>query len=310
MTMIAGYWAKKVVAVNVVALDGTGDYDNIQDAIDDLPAEGGIVMMRPGTYVIDSEITINKDNVTIQGQGGATIIKLTDGYDSNIFMINVSGRSKILITNLTIDGNRANQTAGTMRGINLYNCSECIISNVWVTDLRTGNIYLDDSSNCAIVSCISTNSPGGINLMGNSSYNTISSNIIRNCTAGITMGATFTGVPTLNSVTSNTISSIDQDGIWISYCDYNTISNNVINNCSQQTNNAYSDIILRDGATYNIISDNIILENGTNKAKYGIREDSTSEDYNLVHGNIVIGPVTAAISTQGVNTVVADNITG
>jgi hypothetical protein len=90
--------------------------------------------------------------------------------------------------------------------------------------------------------------------------------------------------------------------------------NTMRSNGAFKTNDTYAFIMLgsnNNNSTYNTISNNIIKETsnvGSNDAKYGIREDSSSEDYNLIHGNIVQGAVTANISTQGSNTVSNDNI--
>ncbi|GAI66798.1 unnamed protein product [marine sediment metagenome] len=46
MGMSMGSFATRVIATIVVATDGTGDTDDIQEGIDLLPAGGGVVYIR------------------------------------------------------------------------------------------------------------------------------------------------------------------------------------------------------------------------------------------------------------------------
>jgi hypothetical protein len=84
-------------------------------------------------------------------------------------------------------------------------------------------------------------------------------------------------------------------------------SNGTLKDNSQIANNTYSEISLTGTSTKNIIADNNIYCSATNKAKYGIREDSSNDDYNNIHGNTVEGAATTNISTQGANTISNDN---
>jgi len=58
----------------VVDINGKGDYTDLQDAIDHLPAAGGKIFVKAGVYPITSTITIKTSNVQIQGEGmGITV---------------------------------------------------------------------------------------------------------------------------------------------------------------------------------------------------------------------------------------------
>jgi Right handed beta helix region/Pectinesterase len=58
----------------VVDINGTGDYTDLQTAIDNLPAAGGKIFVKAGVYPITSTIEITTSNVHIQGEGmGITI---------------------------------------------------------------------------------------------------------------------------------------------------------------------------------------------------------------------------------------------
>ena len=56
---------------------GVGDYTTIQDALNNLPAEGGLILVREGTYNISATITLPNKPVTIMGCGvQSTVIDL------------------------------------------------------------------------------------------------------------------------------------------------------------------------------------------------------------------------------------------
>jgi len=61
-------------------------------------------------------------------------------------------------------------------------------------------------------------------------------------------------------------------------------------------------------STYNVISSNNLHATQTNKSAYHIREQGTSDDYNLAIGNVCKDAVTAQISMQGTNSVRGTNI--
>lgn len=45
---------RKGAGTFIVADDGSGDFDNIQDAINALPSTGGEIFIKEGTYLIDT----------------------------------------------------------------------------------------------------------------------------------------------------------------------------------------------------------------------------------------------------------------
>ena len=69
MGMSAGSFTVGAVATIVVAADGSGDFTAVQDGIDALPAGGGVVYIKEGTYTISVAIEIRKSNVALMGAG-------------------------------------------------------------------------------------------------------------------------------------------------------------------------------------------------------------------------------------------------
>jgi len=76
MAMGMSLKTKYAVGTVIVAEDGSGDFIDIESAIDSLPNTGGVVYIKEGTYSISSGITITKSNVSILGAGSSTIINL------------------------------------------------------------------------------------------------------------------------------------------------------------------------------------------------------------------------------------------
>jgi hypothetical protein len=125
-----------------VAKDDTGDYSDIQTAINALPAGGGRVFIKEGTYAISATITINKSNVVIEGQGDTTILELANNVDDHVFTIGdgATTYSNIVLKNFKIDGNSANQASGM--GILLdVSPSNLLLQNLHIVDIKQSGIY-------------------------------------------------------------------------------------------------------------------------------------------------------------------------
>ena len=144
-----GSFAGRVVATNVVATDGTGDYTDIQTAIDALPAGGGVVYIKEGTYNITASIDIDKDNVSIIGAGRATTIFLAAG--SNASPITILSHDGIIISEIQIDGNEANNTGGTAYGIFISNSSDITVKDCIIHECHDSGILVLGTSNKATI---------------------------------------------------------------------------------------------------------------------------------------------------------------
>jgi parallel beta-helix repeat protein len=267
------------VATVIVAADGSGDYTDIQSAIDSLPASGGAVYIREGTYTISSSITV-PDNVALIGAGAATKIYLADGADTDV--ISVSGAQNIIIADLSIDGNKANQTS-TKKGIEFTNVENSRISGCWVERIYGYGIYFGGSSNNVITSnTVESNSQGGIDLHNSSNNNVVMGNAVR-----------------LNGL----------DGIQLGYASNNVLTGNVVMNNSQTIAGNMSGIYLL-GSDYNVITSNQCIDDQTAKTqRYGVYISSIGCDKNLVVANVLIGNLTGGLQDSGAGTESAHNIT-
>jgi len=88
----------------------------IQAAIDALPNTGGKILLSDGTFICSTAIVIARNNVTLQGEGASTILLLADNINSPVLVIGDTATPtttvyhNIHVSDLTIDGNRSNQT--------------------------------------------------------------------------------------------------------------------------------------------------------------------------------------------------------
>ena len=182
MAMNMGSFASRVVATKVVALDGTGDFDNIQDAINDLPATGGCVYIKEGTYIITAAITINKHNVGLFGCGKSTIIQSL----SAINMINTNSYDNITIKDMQLHDNSGAKIVLT--GIYINDSSKNVIQNLFLN-------YMQIGVRASGLSCES---------------NTLTNCIIDHCTNGIKIERSW-----ISRVVNCSVQFCSNIGIWV-----------------------------------------------------------------------------------------------
>jgi len=98
--------------------DGNADQQEINTAIQSLPASGGTVLLMEGNYEIRKVtdtlggIIIDHNKVTLAGQGSSTKLKLAANQNTNVLRIIGSGIGHITIRDLWIDANRAENSEG------------------------------------------------------------------------------------------------------------------------------------------------------------------------------------------------------
>lgn len=143
-----GAWLEIVMPVGV----GDGSTDNtsaIQAAIDRLGATGGLVLFGPGVF-ISGTLTL-PSNVVLEGAGySATTLKLKTGTNASLIVStdffsltgtdDSGGTHSFGVRNMSIDGNKANNTFGF--GIQVYGY-DFILENLRVHDCKQDGIYTE-----------------------------------------------------------------------------------------------------------------------------------------------------------------------
>lgn len=286
--MSAGSFASRVVATKVVATDGTGDFTDIQAAIDDLPSGGGVVYIKEGTYTITTKISITIDNVSLIGAGRATEIKTT----TNIIVIHVFDADNFIASEFRITGSGATNTSNV--GIRFENGTNCMVKDCWIENC--GDVGLEAIGNASRIFFIGNRIDNcedhqivsvGLNAI-------ITNNIVINgSAAGMLLGGSR------DICMGNQIVDNDGDGIISEDGNQNIIGNVVIDNGGDGLAMGEN-----QSSTNNVISGNNVIANGGT----GILLFAGADRCN-VHGNIVRNNTTAQITDNGTNNVLADNIT-
>lgn len=286
-------------ATVVVSLDGKGDTDDIRDAIELLPPTGGLITIKEGTYIISSFIDVDKNNVTIEGVGDGTVIKLKQGFPDDVAAFKIQSQSNIVLRDFKIDGD-ASQVNTEMHGIETSSSSTFIrIENITIVNMEGGTgVKTNGGSNVTITNCnitgVAESTFDGISISTTTEV-IISNNQIINCTGdGIRInsgqGMTIIG----NVCKDNNIMGIDIVGAVGGGADLVnrelTISGNV---CTGNGDDGIS--VLRYNRS--TIIGNISTDNGA----YGIDIGSVA-DRLLISGNITLGNTSGQIRDAGSNT--------
>ena len=248
--------------------DGTADQTEINAAITALPATGGEVVILDGTYNIKASINIPKDNVSIRGNGNATILKRMFNSSVQEGIITLTNRSGCKISNLQVDGNKVSYTSINNCGIYLSSSSRNVVTGN-TCDNNAFGIYLSSaSSNTVTCNTCNYNSVYGIYLSSASS-NTITGNTCNNNNSGVYLNSSSSN----NTVTCNTCNN-NSYGIYLSSASSNTITGNTCNDNDSS------------GISLNSSSSNVVTGNTCNNNSPGISLDSSSR--NVVTGNTCI----------------------
>lgn len=133
----------------------------IQQTIQQLPRRGGEVVIPAGVYTCNTPIVIDRNNVNLRGVGAGTLLRLADGANAPVIIMGQataipdSKRSNISVSDLTIDGNRENQTAECMggpcsqefplrnNGISVRHCHDCRVERVTVHSTASGGLVTE-----------------------------------------------------------------------------------------------------------------------------------------------------------------------
>ena len=272
--------------------DGTADQVEINNAITALPATGGEIVILDGTYNITAKIDVTKDNVSIRGNGNATILKRMFNSSVKEGVITLTGRSGCKIANLQIDGNKASYTNNNNYGICLNNSSNSNTITSNTCNNSSSGIRLNDSSNNTVTgNACYNNSASGISLFA-SSNNTVTGNTCYNNNYGIYLDSSSND----NTVTSNTFCNNNSCGI---YLDRSSNDNTVTGNTCY--NNGFTGICLNNSSNNNTVTgDTCIRGTGlpTDYTEYQhtIRLMGTGNSYNLIAMNNCMGK---AVTNEG-----------
>lgn len=169
--------------ITVGPVTGNYDYNDIQLAVNAAHTAGGAtIRIAPGTYTISSAITVY-DNIYIQGAGiNTTIIKIANSANCMGFV--GTSVSNAGFYDLTIDGNKINQPAGSIDGINITNGIRIYVSNIQVLNTTGPAFYFTNGQYCHFFKCETSFCANGYHMVNGGGHNTFVSCLSYRCDNG------------------------------------------------------------------------------------------------------------------------------
>ncbi|PIQ88507.1 MAG: hypothetical protein COV72_07715 [Candidatus Omnitrophica bacterium CG11_big_fil_rev_8_21_14_0_20_42_13] len=243
--------------------DGTGDQAEIQQAINDLGSNGGVVYLLEGTYSISTPIVFNNtaprdSNKALIGTGAGTVLKPA----GSVNVISAASVSNILIRNLTVSGKVGLSGRSGKSGIVASSLSASKICDIRVEYMNEYGMDLSVSDSVISGNYLAANGFDGIRLIP-CADTVVSLNVISNNNQNAIRGVGITN----SSIVNNQLVSNNNRGIYFWSGNSNIVSgNNIALNKLEgigigdvtQTNYGYT------------ISSNIISSNGSLNSRPGI----------------------------------------
>lgn len=132
--------------------DGTADQVQILAAIAALPSTGGKIVLSDGTFNLAAAIVIDNDNVVLEGQGQATKLFLVNATNANVITVGNGATAyvNIQVRDLSIDGNKANQTTNGHGIFISSGAAHTTIENCRIVATYKSNIYDEGSAHAKI----------------------------------------------------------------------------------------------------------------------------------------------------------------
>ncbi len=263
---------------------GTNDQTVINTAIASLPASGGRVVLRAGTYTITTAVTLNKTGVTLQGEGVSTLIKNAASANDNLITIS---QDDCTVCDLKLDGNKTNMTTDH-HGIAINSCARAKILRVFITDTVHHGIQTPSSTDLLIQDCYIQNPGKASNPTADGVGIIVGSNAtnckISNCTV---FNTGYHGMQVYHGTQKVFIENCHVDTVGQTETSGNGNGLEIHPNCqdvhvtncyfttsstSGQGINMSSDVI--NGQTFGVMIENCTVENFNN---IGIRNDGASD---------------------------------
>jgi len=288
----------------VVASDGSGDYLTIQEGLDALPATGGVVHVKTGTYTITATITFPNDSITLQGDGVGTKILSTT---QDLSFIEVDGNTRIRIRDLYLygDGIAKNQV-----GIEYLISDSGSMENVLVENFGGYGILMDTSEanlvkNCWVRDCWNV----GIAML-DCDKNFFDNNRVLDIYEDDVAWGIWVNDSNKNIFSDNNVERSEGHGVYFTTSTYNNFEGNMVSNNSHGNVNVSGGIALADTSTHNTITGNKSFDDkGVHTQKWGIIEGAGVDNYNIITNNVCTDNITAEIVKTGANSIEANNIT-
>jgi parallel beta-helix repeat protein len=272
----------------------TDDATAIQAALTAADTAGGGTVYFPSdsVYIVGTQLNMGS-NTTIMGGGWSTVLKMADAADL-LAILHATSKSNIIISDLQLDGNKANQTTNLQHGIRTSDSTDIVIQRILghsfkgsttagtegaVVNIRGAAAF---EARALISSCIA-HSVGGYGIGTYRAGTVVISNCLAydNDTHGFSLSGSATGQIRNNSIVNCSSWDNGRFGFNLEYQVGTTVSG-----CSSSGNSSspYGGYQTHGGL-------DIVFSNCTSKGDYiGLKTTNTiaDEPHNLLIESIVI----------------------
>ena len=312
--------------------DGTADDVQINAAIQALPSGGGEVIILDGTYNLAASIKINKERVTLSGNGKSTVLKrafASNAGSTQAGLIFVNSSYNI-IRFLSLDGVRSSYANKNCDGIYLHSSSgNTIIGNTCSNNYGAGILLSSSSDNNAVIRNTCSNSYSSSIILDSSSKNTVTGNT---CTSNTFYGIYLHSASVNNIITENICSNNTHNGIEVAATNNNAVTGNICSNNNQNgievynagkntvtgntcNNNSKDGILLSSSSSKNTVTGNTCIDNSVNGINLASSTKNTITGNTCIRGNGTASDYTSSqrtiyLNTSDDNLVIGNNIMG
>lgn len=308
----------------VAKLARDGDYDNLASAIAALPAAGGIISVKEGTFSIASSVVLDKSCIYIKGCGANTILQASAAVD---MLINSGNINDITFEALVFDINSNNKSpiafagihtrikalickfinGGTDHAIDISNITDSLVDNCY--------FYLYGDSVCFSVGANARNAVSNCVMQGANIVSNVQGQIEIVGADSIVSGCRLYNGPVISfqgdrsQIIGNLVHTPGSNGITTvatSIADVyrEVISNNIIIDADDYVGCA--GIMISDSGSYHV--NNTIIDSnnitGCDNSGYGVYIQGG--DKNALTSNMLVGNSTAYFD-GGTNTTISGN---
>src|SRR5439155_1093296 len=173
------------------------------------------VFVKRGTYVVTTGNMSPAAGVTIAGEGHGSVIRAANGLNASIFNLT---NGNVVIQDIRVDGNGANQSGGNAIRINADYATVC---RCFIQDAADWGVLCFEAANHCIVTNnkLYASSPttfvptGGVELYG-AAYCTVAENVITDARSNGVYLANRTTDCHHNTVSANSVASCKHAGVF------------------------------------------------------------------------------------------------
>jgi len=210
----------------IVAQDGSGDTNSIQDGIDMLSSDGGVVYIKEGTYTLTSAIGITSNTTIIGAGAGATIIKhsFSDSsfnitskfvYFSHIGFIAQNDAKCLVLSGAECYVDHCQFTGGSGGQAMIKATTQSTITNCYFATGGHG-VLVNPAEKVIIKNCTFEGTTKGVSLAFGADKCIVIGNCFESCTIGIDMANTVSfDLSTGNILIGNVVLNCTTTGISI-----------------------------------------------------------------------------------------------